>query len=257
MLIEIDACMPSGWPDASGRLAGRCPATTVVARGVLAETIALLLSSGPGTSIETRRPMVNAHHNRTRKTRAWLSALLAASASACAADGSGRSADDRPADGVDSVTDEVRDSSAAEPDAAPPEPRYIDARSYFDAPEDVDAWFDMIAELESDFDDVCGDTFCEGEYSNYQSLRVRCSVEETAGTVAACVWVFGASNEDIDPVTGSVAVQGEVFTCAMPVASETDIRDLVAALLAPGVQAIRAPLPGTELSFYDGLIDCL
>lgn len=200
--------------------------------------------------------MVNSKLIRTGRTRAWLFAVLAACTCACAAD-TGRSEEDRNDAGVDSVANDARDSVAQEPDAGSSEPRFIDARSYFESPEDVDAWFDLIAELGSDFDAVCGDTFCEGEYSNYESLRLRCSVEEQAGTLGTCVWIFGASNEEIDPATGSVEVQGEVFTCEMPVAPETDIRDLVATLLAPGVQAIREALPGSKLSFYDGLLDCL
>jgi len=179
----------------------------------------------------------------------WSCALLTACACACAAD-------DAP-DRVDFVADEVMDSATQEPDAQPPEPHFVDASFYFESPDDIDAWHDMIAELRSDFDAVCGDTFCEGEYSNFESLRLRCSVEEVAGTVGTCVWIFGASNEEIDPVTGSVTVQGETFACEMPVEPETDIRDLVAALLAPGVQAIRAAVPGSDRSFYDGLVDCL
>jgi hypothetical protein len=166
---------------------------------------------------------------------------------------SGRSRDSR----VDVVADHAADAAVPEPDAAPPESSFVDASFYFEAPEDIDAWYGLIAELKSDFDAVCGDTFCEGDYSNFESLRLRCSVEESEGTVGSCVWIFGASNEEIDPATGSVTVQGEIFACQMPVAPDTGIRDLVAALLAPGVQPIRAILPGTDASFYDGLVDCL
>ena len=157
-----------------------------------------------------------------------------------------------------SVADDKSDSAAQEPpDPEPPEPSFIDASSYFESPDDIDTWYRLIDELESDFDAICGDTFCEGEYSNLESLRLRCSVEESAGTVGTCVWIFGASNEEIDPATGEVTVQGETFACEMPIVAETDLRDLVDALLAPGVEPIRAALPGTKLSFYDGLVNCL
>ncbi len=201
--------------------------------------------------------MVIPELTRTGRIRSWLYAVLAACTCACAADHTSRPGEDPRDASVDSVAHDARDSVAQEADAEPSGPRFIDARSCFTSPEDVDAWFDLIAELESDFDAICGDTFCEGEYSNYESLRLRCSVEERTGTVGTCVWIFGASNEEIDPASGSVAVQGEVFTCEMPIAPETDIRELVATLLAPGVQAIRAALPGSKLSFFDGLVDCL
>ncbi len=189
--------------------------------------------------------------------RSWLCAVLAACTWACAADDN-RAPDDSRDPGVDSVADDKSDSAAQEPpDPEPPEPSFIDASSYFESPDDIDTWYRLIDELESDFDAICGDTFCEGEYSNFESLRLRCSVEESAGTVGTCVWIFGASNEEIDPATGEVTVQGETFACEMPIVAETDLRDLVDALLAPGVEPIRAALPGTKLSFYDGLVDCL
>jgi hypothetical protein len=245
--------MPSGQADASGRIVGRVRPRHPTAIGGLAETICVRSLVAAGTSLEVGPRMVKLE--LTSGILLWQCIPLAACACACAADDgvSGESRDAR----VDVVADHAPDAGVPEPDAEPPEPSFVDAALYFEAPEDIDAWYDLIAELESDFDAVCGDTFCEGEYSNFESLRLRCSVEESEGTVGSCVWIFGASNEDIDPATGSVTVQGETFACVMPVGPGTDIRELVAALLAPGVQPIRAILPGTDDSFYDGLVDCL
>jgi len=246
--------MPSGRADASGRIVGRVRPGQATAIGGLAETIVSARWWTAGTSLEVGPRMVKL--KLTSGILSWQCILVAACACACAADDGGVSGESRDAR-VDVVADHAPDAAVPEPDAEPPEPRFVDAAFYFEAPEDIDAWYDLIAELESDFDAVCGDTFCEGEYSNFESLRLRCSVEESEGTVGSCVWIFGASNEEIDPATGDVTVQGETFACAMPVGPETDIRDLVAALLAPGVQPIRAILPGTDDSFYDGLVDCL
>jgi hypothetical protein len=136
-------------------------------------------------------------------------------------------------------------------------PRFVDAQAYFQEPEEIDAWYALMARLRREFDEVCGDTFCEGEFSNYQSLRFRCSVEVSTGTVGRCVWVLAASNEEIAPATGAIEVDGRASGCRMPVAPETDVRALVQVLSTSSDQAIRTPLPRSDLSLYDGLAECL
>ncbi|XYH95386.1 hypothetical protein ACMHYB_47530 [Sorangium sp. So ce1128] len=134
---------------------------------------------------------------------------------------------------------------------------FVDAESYFTSSAELDAWYGLLRELNDDFDVVCGDTFCEGEFSNYKPLRFRCSVEEHTGTIGRCVWVLAASSEEILPSTGDVEVDARIFLCEMPVAPETAVVDLVEALSAAAGRAINAALPGTERSLYDGLVECL
>jgi hypothetical protein len=144
---------------------------------------------------------------------------------------------------------------------APDEPasRFIDAALYFEAPEEIDAWYALVAELKSNFDRICGDWFCDGndEFDNYQSLRFRCSVEVASGILGSCRWVLGASNEEIAPATGEVLVDGLVIACPMPIAVGTHIRDLVEALTTSGVPPIYASMPGNGHAPFDGLADCL
>jgi hypothetical protein len=137
------------------------------------------------------------------------------------------------------------------------EPSYVEAGSYFTEPADVDAWYTLTFALKSDFDDVCGDTFCEGDYSNYESLRFRCSVEQGSGVVGQCVWTFAASQDEIDPATGAVTVAGEIWTCPMPLEQDTSARAVVRALTSSDEPPLFARLPGSERSLYDGLVDCL
>jgi hypothetical protein len=132
---------------------------------------------------------------------------------------------------------------------------YVEVRSY-DAL-DRDAWYELTSALRNDFDNICGDTFCEGDFSNYESLGLRCSVEVQKGTLGKCVWTFAASMEEVTASTGNVKVHAETFRCKMPVVSGTPLTEFVAALSAPGQQALFAKLPGTQQSLYDGLIDCL
>jgi hypothetical protein len=134
---------------------------------------------------------------------------------------------------------------------------YVDARSYFTAPDDVERWYALTFRLRDEFDAICGDTFCEGDFTNYESLGFRCSVEESAGTLGECVWVFAASTDEVVPETGEVSVHTEAWRCPMPLAVDTSAAEFLDALSTPDEQASYAALPGTERVLYDGLIDCL
>jgi hypothetical protein len=134
---------------------------------------------------------------------------------------------------------------------------YVDARDYFTSPEAIDGWYALTRSLKSDFDAICGDTFCEGDYGNYESLGFRCSVERRSGVVGRCVWILAASQDEIDPATGKVTVHGKVWRCAMPIAKNTAAAALLGELSHPGQEPLHARLPGSERSLYDGLVDCL
>jgi hypothetical protein len=157
-------------------------------------------------------------------------------------------------------------SAASEPAEAEPleslaapltDEQYVDARSYFTEPEDIDAWYSLTSALKADFDHICGDTFCEGDYSNFESLGFRCSVAERSGIIGRCVWVFAASTDEINAATGNVKVHGEIWRCRMPLVADTSASDFMRALSASGEQPLYALLPGGERSLYDGLVDCL
>jgi hypothetical protein len=137
------------------------------------------------------------------------------------------------------------------------EERYVDARSFFTEEADIDAWYTLTLALRDGFDAICGDTFCEGDYSNYESHGFRCSVEESSGVIGRCAWMFAASTDEIDPSTGELLVQGQLWSCAMPIAESTPAQDFLSALSRPGEPPLYATLPGSELSLYDGLVVCV
>ena len=143
------------------------------------------------------------------------------------------------------------------PPSPPEEGEYVDARYYFTEPEPVDLWYALTFSLKADFDAICGDTFCEGDYSNYESLGFRCSVEQNTGTLGECVWTFAASSDEVESSTGEVRVHTETWRCAMPIIAGTRVGSFLEALSAPDQEPLYAPLPGSERALYDGLIDCL
>lgn len=134
-------------------------------------------------------------------------------------------------------------------------PSYVDLGDHLGSDAEITAWYEALYHLRENFDDICGDTFCEGDYSNIYALRFRCSVEQSSGVIGRCVWVFAASNEEIDPATGKIQVTPKIWRCRSPLAPRTTVSALLGAFA--GERPLYAKLPGTSVSLYDGLIDCL
>jgi hypothetical protein len=138
---------------------------------------------------------------------------------------------------------------------AAPTGQYIEAGAALRTDAEVEAWYGITARLRRQFDEICGDTFCEGDYSNLQPLRFQCSVEERSRRIGACVWSFAGSQESIDPATGGIAVQPGFWQCRIPLMPQTSMDRLLVALDSP--QPLYARLPGTDRTVLDGLIECL
>jgi len=139
--------------------------------------------------------------------------------------------------------------------APPPSGRYVDVYEVLQTDAQFEAWYRVTSGLRRDFDEVCGDTFCEGDYSNIQSLRYRCSVDAVSGSIGQCVWVLAGSIEDIDASTGRVVVTGKIWRCRSPIGRLATLDELIRALDVPS--PIRAVLPGSGRSLYEGLTDCM
>jgi hypothetical protein len=132
---------------------------------------------------------------------------------------------------------------------------YVDASAYLRSDAAIEAWFTLRYRLYRDFDATCGDTFCEGEFSNIQSLRYVCSVHQGNGRIGACGWSFAASDESVDPRTGRLSAQTPAWLCMSPLAPGTTIEALLDAL--QGEEPLHAALPGGGATLHDGLVDCL
>jgi hypothetical protein len=120
---------------------------------------------------------------------------------------------------------------------------------------DQGQWYDLIHNLNHEFDQVCGDTFCEGDYSNIQPLTFSCSVTSKAGDVKDCAWTFAAAQVDVDPRTAVINDDAPTFVCHVQM--KTTATKLVQILA--GSDPLNAALPGAPAatpSIYDQLGDC-
>ena len=66
------------------------------------------------------------------------------------------------------------------------------------------------------FDDICGDTYCEGEFTNIVPFDFDCVVSLGTRRVDQCIWKFAASANWIDERTHEVIRQDRLFRCAIP-----------------------------------------
>jgi hypothetical protein len=140
--------------------------------------------------------------------------------------------------------------------AAPAEPpTYVDLADYPTPQANWAAFRDLRHRLENAFDDVCPDTFCEGEYSDYEPMKLRCSVELASGRVNACGWAFAASEIEVDPGNGALLHRQPTWLCRFPLGARTSVGALLASLEGP--QPLFQSLPGTGQTLFDTLADCL
>ena len=150
--------------------------------------------------------------------------------------------------------------SESKPDTTAPAvaDRYADVEQYLGSDDArYTAWRGIADTLRQSFDDVCGDTFCEGDYSNLAPVRLRCSVDTTSGLLKSCKYVFAGSYEEVNAQTGSIKVTAKTFSCALPV-SGIALGDFMSTLTATSTEtALRRPLPGRTTSIYDSLVGCL
>ncbi len=133
--------------------------------------------------------------------------------------------------------------------------QYVEAGAALRTDAEVEAWYGITMQLRRQFDEICGDTFCEGDYSNLQPLRFQCAVDARSRRIGTCVWSFAGSQESIDPATGHITSQPGFWQCRIPLVPQTSLDRLLAALDNP--QPLYVGLPGSERTVLDGLIDCL
>jgi hypothetical protein len=157
------------------------------------------------------------------------------------------------------VPEEVADGDepiAGELIAAAGPAAYQDVEESFTTEVDQERWFTLKRQLRQDFDDICGDTFCEGDFTNLEALSFRCSVSTRTGQLRRCLWLFAGSYETVTASTGNIRPTARFFQCPVPLTGTPAAA--LDALLASGERGpLWSPMPGTTQSIYDTLIDCL
>jgi hypothetical protein len=114
------------------------------------------------------------------------------------------------------------------------------------------AWTTSKEQLAASFDDVCGDTFCEGDYPDIAALGLACAVDRDAGKVTHCDWSFAAAEVSVGP-RGRLAAHAATKHCEVAIDAPTPA--FLAAL--GGGDPLHAALPGKATSIYDALVGCL
>ena len=156
---------------------------------------------------------------------------------------------------ADQVDPAARDERAADLQASRA-PAYRDLAETFSNDVDQTRWLELTRGLAHDFDQICGDTFCEGDFANLASLSFRCSVASRTGLIKSCLWLFAGSYETVTASSGNIRPVARFFPCAIPLQGSPGA--VMDALLAPGGRGpLWATLPGSQATIYDALGGCL
>ncbi len=121
---------------------------------------------------------------------------------------------------------------------------------------DQGQWYDTIHALNDQFNQECGDTYCEGDWSNLVPLTFACSVSSKAGSVKDCVYTFAAAQVDVDPRNAAIVVDAPVFKCSIKMKT-TAVK--LEKLLSTASDKLRTPLPGAPAgatTIGEQLSDC-
>ena len=146
-------------------------------------------------------------------------------------------------------------TGAAPPRHASP-PAYVDAETLFPDEGEAGRWSRMKRVLAHDFDQICGDTYCEGEFSDIEPILFVCSAARGSGELKHCVWLFNERTPESISATGEIEIDHRSVVCDIPVASTAAV--LADALLAPGkLSSLDRKLPGTDTSIGEALVPCL
>lgn len=132
---------------------------------------------------------------------------------------------------------------------------YVAATDYYTTAANQQKWVAAKAALVHGFDNVCGDTFCSSDFNDLQAMDFECSVTKSTGNVKACTWAFAGSFHTVPEKSGAIQTTTRAWKCDVKV--KGSLSQLITTLTAAGTtDAIRRPLPGTDKTAYDALLDC-
>ncbi|MGE0633259.1 MAG: hypothetical protein AB7O96_12670, partial [Pseudobdellovibrionaceae bacterium] len=73
-------------------------------------------------------------------------------------------------------------------------------------------YYKAVRNLEKAFNDVCGDTFCEGDYPP-ESIDFTCTVNVKTKQIKNCVWAFAGTFLIPNEKTGAIKKDSKVSYC--------------------------------------------
>ena len=145
---------------------------------------------------------------------------------------------------------------------------FVDAPVYFASAESRTdftprQYRNAVEGLVAQFEEICGDTFCEGDYGNLTTLALDCSIESSTGKLGSCVWTIAGSYATIDPATGRIRVRHAVRACDFGI--EGDAPALAAYLaeagepggFGRGLRTVAVPGRADGKTLYQVLDGCL
>ncbi len=121
------------------------------------------------------------------------------------------------------------------------------------------AYDKSVTNLKESFDNICGDTFCEGDFGNLTVLDLACSFEEDTLNLKECVWVIAGSYSELDEKTGKYKVRTSMNECHVPM-NDMAVNDFNKAYSGEWKTADRAfhemNLPKGK-SMYEAISECM
>jgi hypothetical protein len=138
----------------------------------------------------------------------------------------------------------------------PPRAKYVDLAEWLD--EGGQRALGALTErLRVELDDVCGDTFCEGEYPDFAPVALTCAVEVERGELAGCTYVLAASAAEVDAQSGVIRTSNRFYTCPIPTVGTPAAFLARFAALGPGERAMTTVLTAGGGTIFDALAACV
>ena len=111
----------------------------------------------------------------------------------------------------------------------------------------------LVSQVRKDFDNICGDTFCEGDISNWQVLSTNCSIQLGTDRVRECHIVITGSEQELNPTTGSYKLTRKEF-----LECKADMNMSLADFLKmDGLETPYKNGKGQTTTLYEQLVECI
>jgi hypothetical protein len=120
---------------------------------------------------------------------------------------------------------------------------------------DLNNYLSLRTRLDNDFLNICGDTFCDGDYGQFQPVQLDCSMSKNTKKMAQCEWTFAASIEYVNGSSAKVTSDVGVVTCTIPVKGLATDFIVAMNVAAPGI-AMQQVVPGGTQTMYDYVSAC-